>query len=145
MEQRTLVAAYKFYCNKDLTDAHSAEADTNATYEVLQAMLDKYQKTEFINQDKEVSIPVVNDMEKLAEFSKRNNNIDLAGRFAFNKNKTACFNFGKHKGKTVEEVFSKEPSYYSWMKKGEFSRDTISHLESLWENYQKNNEEKQPQ
>lgn len=145
MEQRTLVAAYKFYCNKDLTDAHSAEADTNATYEVLQAMLDKYQKTEFINQDKEVSIPVVNDMEKLAEFSKRNNNVDLAGRFVFNKNETVCFNFGKHKGKPVEEVFSKEPSYYHWMQKGEFSKDTISHLESLWKNYKKNKENKKLQ
>ena len=131
MEQRTLVAAYKFYCNKDLTDAHSAEADTNATYEVLQAMLDKYQKTEFINQDKEVSVPVVNDMEKLAEFSKRNNNVDLAGRFVFNKNEIECFNFGKHKGKPVEQVLSEEPSYYSWMMNGDFSINTKKVLENI--------------
>lgn len=131
MEQRTLVAAYKFYCNKDLTNAHSAEADTNATYEVLQAMLDKYQNTEFVNQNKEVSKPVVNDIQKLAEFSKRNNNVDLAGRFVYNKNEIACFNFGKHKGKPVEQVLSEEPSYYSWMMKGEFSINTKKVLENI--------------
>ena len=131
MEQRTLVAAYKFYCDKDLTNAHSASADTNATYEVLKSMLDKYQNTEFINRDKEVSVPVVNDMEKLAEFSKRNNNVDLAGRFIFNKNEIACFNFGKHKGKPVEQVLTEEPSYYSWMMKGEFSINTKKVLEKI--------------
>lgn len=131
MEQRTLVAAYKFYCDKDLTNAHSAAADTSATYEVLKSMLDKYQNTEFINQDKEVSIPVVNDMEKLAAFSKRSNNVDLAGRFVFNKNEIACFNFGKHKGKPVEQVLTEEPSYYSWMMNGEFSINTKKVLEKI--------------
>ncbi len=90
MEQRTLVAAYKFYCDKDLTHAHSAAADTNATYEVLQAMLDKYEKTEFTDKEGNTSIPVVNDMDKLAVFSKRNNNVDLAGRFVYDKNEVAC-------------------------------------------------------
>jgi DNA polymerase-3 subunit epsilon len=136
MEQRTLVAAYKFYCNKDLTNAHSASADTNATYEVLKSMLDKYENTEFINRDNEVSIPVINDMQKLAEFSKRNNNVDLSGRFVFNKNEIACFNFGKHKGKPVEQVLLKEESYYSWMMKGEFSIDTKKHLERFWKDVQ---------
>jgi DNA polymerase-3 subunit epsilon len=94
-------------------------------------MLDKYQNTEFINRDKEVSIPVVNDMKKLAEFSKRNNNVDLAGRFVFNKNKIACFNFGKHRGKPVEQVLTEEPSYYSWMMNGEFSINTKKVLEKI--------------
>lgn len=131
MEQRTLVAAYKFYCDKDLTDAHSAEADTNATYEVLKSMLDKYEKTEFTNKDGETSIPVVNDIEKLADFSKRNNNVDLAGRFVFDKSNIPCFNFGKHKGKPVEQVLSEEPSYYAWMMNGEFSINTKKVLESV--------------
>ncbi len=131
MEQRTLVAAYKFYCKKDLTDAHSAEADTNATYEVLKSMLDKYQGTKFINKDGDISVPVINDIEKLADFSKRNNNVDLAGRFVFDKNNIPCFNFGKHKGKPVEQVLSEEPSYYAWMMNGEFSINTKKVLENV--------------
>lgn len=131
MEQRTLVAAYKFYCDKDLTNAHSAEADTNATYEVLQAMLDKYEKTEFTDKEGNTSIPVVNNMDDLAVFSKRNNNVDLAGRFVFDKNEVECFNFGKHRGKPVEQVLSEEPSYYSWMMNGEFSINTKKVLEKI--------------
>ena len=131
MEQRTLVAAYKFYCDKDLTNAHSAAADTEATYEVLQAMLEKYEKTEFTDREGKTSVPVVNDVLKLAEFSKRNKNVDLAGRFVFNKEGTEYFNFGKHKGKPVEEVLSEEPSYYSWMMNGEFSINTKKVLESI--------------
>lgn len=131
MEQRTLVAAYKFYCDKDLTDAHSAAADTNATYEVLKAMLDKYEKTEFTDKEGNTSVPVVNDVPKLAEFSKRNNNVDLAGRFVYNKENIECFNFGKHKGKPVEQVLSEEPSYYAWMMNGEFSINTKKVLENI--------------
>lgn len=131
MEQRTLVAAYKFYCDKDLTNAHSASADTNATYEVLQSMLDKYENTAFTDKDGKTSIPVVNDIEKLAEFSKRNNHVDLAGRFIYNQAEIACFNFGKHKGKPVEEVLTEEPSYYAWMMNGEFSIETKKVLETI--------------
>lgn len=131
MEQRTLVAAYKFYCDKDLTNAHSAAADTDATYEVLKSMLDKYEASEFTDRDGKTSIPVVNDIEKLAEFSKRNNNVDLAGRFVFDKNEIECFNFGKHKGKPVEQVLSEEPSYYAWMMNGEFSINTKKVLEAV--------------
>lgn len=131
MEQRTLVAAYKFYCDKDLTNAHSAEADTNATYEVLQSMLDKYKGTEFTDKEGNTSIPVVNDIEQLAVFSKRNNNVDLAGRFVFDKNNVECFNFGKHKGKPIEQVLSEEPSYYAWMMNGEFSINTKKVLETV--------------
>ena len=111
-EQRTLEAAYKFYCDKDLTDAHSAEADTKATYEVLKAQLDKYADLE-------------NDMEKLAnEFSFFNNNVDLAGRIIRDENGVEVFNFGKHKGKPVAEVLKREPSFYAWMMDSEFPLNT---------------------
>jgi DNA polymerase-3 subunit epsilon len=111
MEQRTLIAAYKFYCGKDLTDAHSAEADTRATYEVLKAQLDRYPNLE-------------NDVTFLSEFSTHNKNVDLAGRMIYNENKVEVFNFGKHKGKPVEEVLKKEPSYYGWMMQGDFPLNT---------------------
>lgn len=107
MEQRTLVAAYQFYCQKDLTSAHSAEADTIATYEVLEAQLEKYSELE-------------NNMAFLHEFSQRTKNADLLGRIVFNKDNVEVFNFGKHKGKPVEEVFDKEPGYYHWMMNGDF-------------------------
>ena len=107
-EQRTLVAAYKFYCHKDLENAHSAEADTLATYEILKAQLDKYPET------------LKNDVAMLAEFSTRTRFVDYAGRIVLNDKDQPVINFGKHKGKLVEEVLLKEPSYYSWMMNGEF-------------------------
>ena len=131
MEQRTLVAAYKFYCGKDLVNAHSASADTTATYEVLKSMLDKYEKTEFTDKEGNTTIPIVNDMDALGEFSRRNNNVDLVGRFVFNSDNIECFNFGKHKGKPVEQVLTEEPSYYSWMMKGDFPGETKKILEKI--------------
>jgi len=110
-EQRTLSAAYKFYCKMELENAHSAKADTAATYEILKAQLDRYPDLE-------------NDIEKLSSFSAYNNNADLAGRIVFNDEGTEVFNFGKHKGKPVEQVFRQEPSYYSWMMNGEFPLNT---------------------
>lgn len=111
-EQRTLEAAYKFYCDRVLEDAHSAEADTFATYEVLKAQLDKYD-----------DLP--NDMGKLAEeYSFFNNNVDLAGRIIRNENGIEIFNFGKHKGKSVSEVLKNEPSFYAWMMDADFSLNT---------------------
>jgi DNA polymerase-3 subunit epsilon len=106
-EQRTLEAAYKFYCKKELKDAHSASADTKATYEVLKAQLDTYSDLE-------------NDIDKLADYSSYNNNVDFAGRIIYDENGAEVFNFGKHKGKTVEEVLREEPSYFSWMMNGDF-------------------------
>ncbi len=106
-EQRTLAAAYQFYCKKDLKNAHTAEADTAATYEVLKSQLDTYPDLE-------------NDVEKLADFSAFNNNADFAGRIILDENGVEIFNFGKHKGKPVEQVFREEPSYYSWMMNGDF-------------------------
>ena len=107
MEQRTLVAAYKFYCQKDLTEAHSAEADTLATYEVLMAQLERYPDLE-------------NDIDKLAEFSTRGEAADYAGRILFNEKGEEVFGFGKYKGRPVAEVFRAEPSYYAWMMNGDF-------------------------
>lgn len=106
-EQRTLAAAYLFYCKKELTGAHGSKADTAATFEVLKCQLDRYRDLE-------------NDIEKLADFSSFNNNVDFAGRIILNEKGEETFNFGKHKGKTVESVFAEEPSYYSWMMNGEF-------------------------
>jgi len=106
-EQRTLVAAYKFYCDKDLDDAHSAEADTLATYEVLKAQLERYAEME-------------NDSGKLADFATRAETADYAGRILFNEKGEEVFGFGKYKGRSVEEVFRMEPSYYAWMMNGDF-------------------------
>ena len=107
MEQRTLSAAYKFYCDKSLENAHSAEADTRATYEILKAQLDRYSN-------------LTNDIDKLSDFSAYNKSADLAGRIVFNKEGVEVFNFGKHKGRPVEEVLKEEPGYYAWMIKGDF-------------------------
>lgn len=106
-EQRTLVAAYRFYCDKDLTDAHAAEADTRATYEVLKAQLDRYPDLE-------------NDIESLAEFSARGETVDYAGRIVYDDKGVEVFGFGKYRGRSVAEVFEREPSYYSWMMEGDF-------------------------
>lgn len=124
MEQRTLSAAYKFYCNKNLAGAHTAEADTIATYEILKAQLDRYIDTEFTDKKGEISKPVINDMQALHDFSQQNRNADLVGQIIFNDQDIEVFNFGKHRGKTVEDLFRKEPSYYDWMMKSDFPRST---------------------
>ena len=113
-EERTLVAAYRFYCGKELEAAHSADADTMATYEVLCAQLDKYGDLE-------------NSVEFLSEFSTRAKTADFAGRIAIEKingEDVEVFTFGKHKGKSVEEVFRKDPSYYAWIMEGDFPQYT---------------------
>lgn len=107
MEQRTLIAAYKFYCDKNLEEAHSAEADTLATYEVLKAQLDRYPELQ-------------NDVAALAEFSTRDKTADYAGRILINEKGEEVFGFGKYKGRKVEEIFDSEPSYYAWMMNGDF-------------------------
>lgn len=107
MEQRTLSAAYKFYCDKNLEDAHSAEADTNATYEVLKAQIAKYDELE-------------NNTKFLAEFSSRKKFADFAGFIVYNKKGEECFSFGKHKGKLVTEVLEKEPGYFGWVLNADF-------------------------
>ena len=107
MEKRTLGAAYKFYCDKNLEDAHSAEADTNATYEVLLAQLERYQDLE-------------NDVKYLAEFSSHKNFADFAGFVGYDKEGREIFTFGKYEGTLVEEVLDKEPGYFGWLLNADF-------------------------
>jgi DNA polymerase III subunit epsilon len=118
MEPRNLSAAYRFYCNQTLEDAHSAEADTIATWNILKAQLDRYPQ-------------LPNDVKGLHEFSGQGNNVDLAGRFVFDKNKVPVFNFGKHRGKPVTWVLKQEPSYYNWMMDGDFPQQTKRVLTKL--------------
>jgi len=124
MEPRTLRAAYKFYCNSEIINAHSAEADTRATYQVLLAQLDRYQDVEFVDNNGKTTVPIVNDMAALGEFSSINRNADLVGHIIFNAKGQEIINFGKHKGKVVEEIFASEPSYFDWMMKGDFPLST---------------------
>lgn len=110
-EQRTLVAAYRFYCDKDLEGAHSANADTRATYEVLKAQLDRYS-----------DLP--NDIDALSDYSSQNRNVDLMGRLIYNDKRQEVINFGKYKGKPAEEVLRSDPGYYSWILQGDFPQNT---------------------
>jgi DNA polymerase-3 subunit epsilon len=118
MEPRTLAAASKFFLGKDLEDAHSALADTKATYEVLQAQLDMYPNLE-------------NDIGKLAEFSAHNRNVDFAGRIVYDDDEVEVFNFGKYKGKAVKDVLAQDPGYYGWMMNGDFPLYTKKVLTSI--------------
>ena len=132
MEQRTLVAAYKFYCQKDLENAHSAAADTIATYEVLQAQLDRYQGVDYKDRSGRVSQPVVNDIAALSDFTANKQWADLVGHIGYDARQREIFNFGKHKGETVENVFEKEPSYYDWMMKSDFPLSTKKLITEIW-------------
>lgn len=131
MEQRTLSAAYKFYLNKSLDNAHSSEADTVATYEILEAQIDKYKDTEITDKLGNTIKPVVNDMEKLHEFSMHNRNADLMGQIIYNKEDKEVFNFGKYKGKVVTEIFTKDPGYYSWIMNADFPQYTKKLLTNI--------------
>jgi len=117
-EQRTLSAAYKFYCDKDLNAAHSAEADTRATYEVLEAQLDRYPD-------------LVNDVDELAKVSSHNRNADFLGRIVYDDEDMEIFNFGKYKGQRVTEVLKKDPGYYGWMMNGSFPLHTKKVLTAI--------------
>ncbi len=119
-EERTLVAAYRFYCDKELTAAHAAEADTRATYEVLLGQLERYSD-------------LANDVESLAEYSTRSRTADYAGRIGFDDAGKEIFLFGKYKGQRVEELFRREPSYFDWMMNGDFTRNTKSVIEKIKE------------
>lgn len=118
MEQRTLTAAYKFYCNKDLDNAHSANADTEATYEVLQAQLERYPNLE-------------NDVDFLSKFSSQNRNVDLAGRIVLNDDNVEVFNFGKYKGQPVADVLKKDTGYFGWIMQGDFPQNTKNVLTNI--------------
>ena len=112
LERRTLVAAYQFYCHKNLEDAHSALADTKATYEVLCAQLDHYPDD------------LQNDIDFLAEYSMRDRNVDFAGRIVRDEQGVETFNFGKYKGRAVQDVLRRDPGYFNWMMQGDFPRNT---------------------
>lgn len=119
LERRTLVAAYKFYCNKDLENAHSALADTRATYEVLMAQLDKYPQE------------LKNDIDFLAEYSSMSHDVDLAGRFVYDEHGNEIVNFGKYKGRSVKEVLLRDPGYYGWVMQSNFTLNTKQALTRL--------------
>lgn len=110
-EPRNLVAAYRFYCGKNLEEAHSANADTEATYEVLKAQLDHYP-----------DLP--REIEKLADFSSQNRNVDFMGRLIYDDQQREVINFGKYKGKVAEEVLRRDTGYYDWIMKGDFTKNT---------------------
>lgn len=118
MEQRTLSAAYKFYCHKELEDAHTAEGDTKATYEVLKAQLDRYPDLK-------------NDVAFLADFSSFTHNVDFAGRIVYDENGVEIFNFGKYKGQKVADVLKRDPGYYGWILGGDFTLNTKNVLTKI--------------
>ncbi len=120
LERRTLIAAYKYYCGKDLENAHSADADTRATLEVLEAQLDKYPDV------------LQNDISFLAEYSTMNRNVDFAGRMVYDENGVPVFNFGKYKGKPVVEVLRRDPGFYGWLQQGDFPLNTKQMLMKIY-------------
>jgi DNA polymerase-3 subunit epsilon len=111
MEPRNLSAAYRFYCDKNLDNAHSAAADTEATWEIIQAQIERYDSLK-------------NNMDYLDKLSRYSSHVDFAGRFKYNAQEEIVFNFGKHKNTPVKTVLEKEPSYYDWMMKGDFPNNT---------------------
>ncbi|WP_017731653.1 exonuclease domain-containing protein [Nafulsella turpanensis] len=130
MEKRTLSAAYKFYCEKDLADAHSAEADTKATLDVILAQIERYEgQTVEDSQGNKIGI-LQNDVEQLHKLF-NHQMVDLAGRFVYNQDGVEVFNFGKHKFRPVLEVLKEEPGLYDWMMRGEFPIDTKKKLTEL--------------
>lgn len=114
-EQRTLTAAYSYYCGKELENAHSADADTRATYEVLLGQLEMYD-----------DLP--GSVAGLHEYTHFGKNVDFAGRFVYDDEGRELFNFGKYRGRPVEEVLTREPSYFDWMMRGDFAKDTLYSL-----------------
>ena len=119
LEQRTLSAAYKFYCGKNLEDAHTAEADTRATYEVLKAQLDRYPDV------------LQNDVAFLSEYSTYSKNVDFAGRIVYDDKGVEVFNFGKYKGMPVAEVLKKDTGYFGWIMNGDFTLNTKNVLTKI--------------
>ncbi|MBE7177879.1 MAG: DNA polymerase III subunit epsilon [Mucilaginibacter polytrichastri] len=132
MEQRTLKAAVRFYCEKELEKAHSAEADVRATYEVLLAQVQRYAETDYEDKAGVKSRPVQNNVEALHLFTNLNKPVDFAGRMIYDEDGEEVFNFGKHKGRKVIDVFQAEPSYYSWMMQGDFPLYTKRKLEQVY-------------
>lgn len=131
MEPRNLIAAYKFYCGKDLKNAHSANADTRATLEVLEAQVGRYASVPYEERNGTVSCPVTPDVKDLDKFTRVHRNVDFAAHIVLNDKDVEVFNFGKHKGESVKEVFAKEPAFYAWMMKADFplyTKEVITYI-----------------
>ena len=131
MEQRTLKAAYRFYCDKELEGAHEAYPDTAATLEILVSQLEKYSDATISDSRGETVGPVPSDMDELNKFCQRTHNADLAGRLIYNEDGVIVFNFGKNKGVSVKELIERDPGYFGWMMKGDFPRYTKRVLEQI--------------
>ena len=133
MEPRTLKAAYKFYCDKDLVGAHDAEIDIRATYEVLKAQIERYENTAYEGKDGNITYPVKNDLEVLSKFTPFNL-LDPTNKVVYDEQQREIFNFGQYKGKTLAEVFKTDSKYYDWMmNKGDFSIFTKKVIKRAWE------------
>ncbi len=132
MEPRTLKAAYRFYCDKELVEAHSAEADTLATYEVLKSQIERYKNTPYEEKDGEITRPIKNDIVALSDFSIYSKNVDMIGHIVYNDQKEEVFNFGKYKGQSVTKTFDKEPQYYDWMMKSQFPLSTKKVITAIY-------------
>ncbi len=137
MEPRNLKAAYRFYCGgKDFENAHSAEADTLATYEVLKAQLDRYKEPSDYQQE-----VLKNDVDSLSRIGGRARNVDFAGRLYYNDDNEPTIGFGKHKGRTAREVWESEPSYFAWIENGDFTLDTKAQFARLKQQFQRERKE----
>jgi DNA polymerase-3 subunit epsilon len=136
MEPRDLKAAVKFYCGKDLENAHDAMADTRATIDVLMAQIEKYEGVDFVGKGDEVIIsPVKNDIDALHEFTRDIKNVDFMGKILYNSDVESVFNFGKYKEKPVGEMFAKDPGYYNFVMGGDFATDSKNHFTRLLNEY----------
>ena len=130
MEKRTLSAAYRFYLNKEIENSHTAEADTEATMEVLLAQVAKYEGQDVLDGLNNKIGQIQNDVETLSKLTS-SGMVDLAGRMVMNSKGQEVFNFGKHKNKLVTAVFKEEPPYYEWMMNGDFPLDTKRKLTEI--------------
>ena len=124
MEPRNLAAAYKFYCGKDIQNAHSANADAMATLEVLEAQIERYKDVEYEDRNTKKCCPVTPNVKDLDHFTRVNRNVDFAAHIILNDKDVEVFNFGKHKGESVKDVFKREPAFYSWMMRADFPLNT---------------------
>jgi DNA polymerase-3 subunit epsilon len=138
MEPRNLVAAYRFYCQKELTDAHQALADTRATFEILKGQLDKYEGQTHEDAKTKKVTRLENNVKVLSDFSREMRTVDFAGHIVFNEHDEEVFNFGKYKGVPVRKVFTIEPPYYDWMMKADFPLYTKEIISKIYRNLKSN-------
>ncbi|HNQ19743.1 MAG TPA: 3'-5' exonuclease [Bacteroidales bacterium] len=139
LEPRNLAAAYRFYCNREMENAHTAKADAIATYEILLAMIDKYLENENHADNHENDLIFDKNIKSLSEISKYHKTADLAGHILINEDGKEIFNFGKYKGKAVEEIFTIEPQYYDWIMKSQFPQYTKKIVDKIWQRVKANN------